>query len=292
MPEGMHSQLGHALVIPLFGEIAADLPARLHRQAAAGYQLVLVDNRTPAQSHAQPIASLVPGACVVMNHNQGRVAGGFNRGIARAIHNGAHTITLLDQDSHLEVGALETLASTLASAGPNTLVGPKVVDRWRRSRKQANQGRGAERLHMRRMLISAGTTFRSADWPALGEMHEPLEIDFVDHHWCFRARQRGFRCLEDSAVILQQSFGQRHPNGLCHQLGLQLYPPERHYTAVRNLRWLLRLRCVPLDLKVKEVTKMLAKPFCWLVMEPQRHANLQALRRGILDPLPADDPLA
>lgn len=53
--------------------------------------------------------------------------------------------------------------------------------------------------------------------------------------------------------MLVQAFGERHPNRLCHQLGMQLYGPDRHYTALRNLR---------------------------------------AVLRGLLDQLPAKDPLA
>jgi hypothetical protein len=43
---------------------------------------------------------------------------------------------------------------------------------------------------------------------------------------------------------------------------------------------------VPLDLKVKEVVKMCAKPYLWLAFEPQRRANLRAICRGLTVPLP------
>jgi non-ribosomal peptide synthetase component F len=43
---------------------------------------------------------------------------------------------------------------------------------------------------------------------------------------------------------------------------------------------------VPLDLKLKELLKMLFKPWLWLLLEPKREANLKAIVRGLLAPLP------
>jgi hypothetical protein len=39
-------------------------------------------------------------------------------------------------------------------------------------------------------------------------------------------------------------------------------------------------------LKIKEVAKMLLKPWLWLLLEPQRRANARAIIRALLDPLP------
>jgi rhamnosyltransferase len=137
-----------------------------------------------------------------------------------------------------------------------------------------------------RLLISSGTTFRSSDWSQLGSLHEDLFIDFVDHAWCFRAQARGFQLLQHAEVILKQRFGVEHPNRLCRGLGLQLYSPERHFYGLRNLRWLCLQPYIPLDLKLKELTKMLIKPWLWLMFEPQRRANLKAIVWGCLAPLP------
>jgi len=52
------------------------------------------------------------------------------------------------------------------------------------------------------------------------------------------------------------------------------------------LRWLCRQPSVPIDLKVKEVLKMVLKPWLWLLCEPQRRANLWAILEGLWDPLP------
>jgi hypothetical protein len=68
---------------------------------------------------------------------------------------------------------------------------------------------------------------------------------------------------------------------------MQYYSPERHFDGLRNLRWLCLQPYIPLDLKIKELLKMLAKPWLWLVCEPRRLENLQAIIAGLLCPLPS-----
>lgn len=286
----METPRSHAIVVPLYGVIPDTLPSQLASLSDANFRVVLVDNRTPQHMTDQPATALSSKADVVVNHNRGGLAGGFNRGVAHAILKGARTISLLDQDSQLNAADLHELYTSLAQCGPRSLVGPRVMDRWRQPTLPKHRWQHGNTLMPKRMLISSGTTFLAADWPTLGPMHEPLEIDYVDHHWCFRARKRGFQCFENQRVRLVQAFGEQHPNRICHQLGMQLYQPDRHYTAVRNLRWLLLQPSAPVDIKAKELGKMAIKPILWLLAEPKRLANLRALLRGLLDPLPAKDP--
>lgn len=284
---------GHALVVPLHGLPPPDLGAFLTELAAVGLVLVLVDNNSagstaPTVAPAAPAGA--PAAIRVTNANRGGIAGGFNRGVEAALAAGAGWITLLDQDSRPAPADLLRLRQPLEEHPHRRLVvGPRIWDRQRdcwHGREPATAGP----LLPTRLLISSGTTFRAADWQALGPFHEGLFIDFVDHWWCFRAQQRGFHLIQHGEVRLVQEFGAVHPNRFCRSLGMQLYSPARHYYAVRNLRWLLRQRCVPLDLRLKELVKMAFKPWLWLLFEPRRGANLRALLRGLRDPLPAPDP--
>ena len=286
----MASSLHHGVVIPIFGPITEQLSGHVAALSEAGFSVVIVDNR-PAAGNPDAAGELpVPRSHVVGNHNRGLVAGGFNRGIERALAIGNQVITLLDQDSRIDPGDLNQLARSLAHCPAQSLVGPVVIDQWRnKPQAKPTPAGGAWCLKATRMLISSGTTFRASEWPALGPMHEPLEIDYVDHSWCYRALQRGFGLFYDEHVHLYQAFGERHPNRLCHSLGMQLYGPERHYTALRNLRWLVLQNCVPGDVKAKELLRMTAKPLFWLLFEPRQRANLRAVVRGLLDPLPAAD---
>ena len=274
----------HALVVPLFGDLTQpDLADYLQHLLAAGLVLVLVDNnpgKTPQWVETLPCSQLL------VNANRCGIAGGLNRGIDRALQMGATWITLLDQDSRISADQLVWLRESFEGAPKRRqVVGPRIWD-CQRQMPHGRSKRSSTGLEATRLLISSGTTFRSADWPDLGCLHEDLCIDFVDHAWCFRAQARGFSLWQHPQVLLNQQFGSVHPNSLCRSLGLQLYSPERHYYGLRNLRWLCLQPYVPLDLKVKEIVKMLVKPWLWLLCEPQRPANLKAIVRGLFARLP------
>jgi len=273
----------HAVVIPLFGTLSTDFPDYLQALDSESFLVVLVDNNL----QCLPLPFIQEMGCeFVVNGNRGGIAGGLNRGIEFALKAGSSWITLLDQDSRIPVEQIRRLLEPFeAYHGRRLVVGPSIWDQQR----QVRHGRWLPSSHAfqeTRLLISSGTTFQAKDWPQLGSLHDQLHIDFVDHAWCFRAQARGFKLFQHSEVILKQQFGEVHPNRFCRWLGMQLYSPERHFYGLRNFRWLLLQPYIPLDLKLKELLKMLFKPWFWLLLEPKREANLKAIVRGLLAPLP------
>jgi len=288
-PQQVCRSAGHALVIPVYGlapgEEAEQFAGRLRGFLPVVEHLIVVDNE-PQPGGA--LADLLgPGGengglrgngslRLIPHGNRGGLAGALNRGIEAAIASGASTITLLDQDSLISLDHLRRLAADLASApGPTCLIGPCVWDLDRRT--PHTPWPPSQPLTPTRLLLSSGTTFAAEHWPRLGSFPEHLFIDYLDHYWCFRARTRGFQLYLDGAALLFQSFGAPHPSRLCRRLGMQLYSPLRHYTSLRNLLWLVRQPEVPGDIRLKELTKMLVKPWLWLLFEPRRPQNLAAI---------------
>lgn len=276
----------HMVVIPLFGEIPRDLPVFLMRLEQAGLTPVIVDNRreeNPPAGSAQ-----VSIACTIRNRNRGGISGALNRGVTAAIARGAEWITILDQDSRVDPAGLRCLLEPLLPCPERRLVvGPTIWD-TQRNRAHERPRRTEERLVPTRLLISSGTTFHASHWARLGPFHEGLFIDYVDHYWSFRAKQRGYHLLRHTGVVLHQQFGHPHPNMICRFLGMQLYSPVRHFYSLRNLRWLAQQDCIPIDIKAKEMIKMMVKPWCWLLFEPNRQANLRAIIRALTTGVPRE----
>lgn len=275
------------MVIPIFGTLPADLTLYLAGLERSTLKVILVDNRIGPH-----LTRLGMRSADLLNHNRGGLAGGLNRGIELAISVGAHFITLLDQDSRLPAEHFTLLSSFLLNHNGSILVGPSIwdVDRCRQhSPKPHNENVSSTAVpgcSPTRLLITSGTTFRSVDWPRLCCFDERMEIDYIDHEWCLRARSRGFFLYQLHACVLRQHFGSPHPNPLCRLLGMQLYSPYRHFTSLRNLRLLVRLPYVPAWIKAKELLKMSVKPIAWLLFEPQRCRNLGAVIRALFVRLP------
>ena len=258
-----------------------------------GLLVILVENdaHAPNDRHSSLLESNrtqeLLGLHILRNNNLGGVAGGFNRGIELAIDLGAQWLTLLDQDSRLQPISFNRLLEPWGTGAMQLLVGPLICDA-RRNRKHGKQTyTGIDKFYCTRFLISSGTTFAAVDWPLLGPMFEWLVVDFVDHSWAFRAQIRGFQILQHPDVVLTQYFGKSHPNFLCRWIGMELYPPRRHFYQLRNLRWLVLQAYVPLDLRCKELLKMFIKPLLWLLFEPQRLHNLRAILAALHSSLPS-----
>lgn len=279
----------HAVVIPTYGTWPEDLCSWLYCLRRGGFLVVLVVNnsRSFQPSELRKLAEEDPGFHTLQNRNRGGVAGGFNRGIELAISLHAEWITLLDQDSRLNVEELTWLREPWdALPDVQLMVGPRI---WDGRRDQVHGREILPEYHgflATRLLISSGTTFRATDWPDLGPMMEWLVVDFVDHAWSFQAQERGFQLVLHPNVFLVQKFGEAHPNPLCRKLGMELYSPMRHFYSLRNLRWLVRQPQIPLDLRLKELLKMFFKPALWLLCEPKRAENLRAIRDALRSPLP------
>ena len=264
-----------AVVVALYGPEPEGLRARLLAYCQAGLLVVAANNNAPDNPW---LAAAESGDRFLWleNQNRGGLAGGLNRGVDRAVRAGCFVITLLDQDSALQADGVLQLQRQ-ARVSNQIVLGPAIWDRERR------------RWHTQelrpRLLITSGTTFSAAVWERCGPYQDWMEIDFIDHEWCSRARQRGLTLMVEPQVRLEQQFGERHPNPLAHRLGLQGYSPYRRAVALRNLRWLVLQGHVPLDIRLKEAVKMLLKPWCWLALEPNRRRTWRSLRAGLQAPL-------
>lgn len=286
----------HFIVIPLYGKQPTHLYDRLKIYLGLRLCVILIQNNprpTPGETEwmdtqLMTLLSDTSNIKCYWNDNKGGVAGGFNRGIEHAITMGAQWITLLDQDSQLSGDDLARLREPWGkiTSCRRIMVGPTIWDERRQKRHGHNKHKYHQGYTLTRLLISSGTTFQAADWPLLGPMQEWLVVDFVDHAWCFDAAAKGFILLQHPRAILIQSFGELHPNWLCRKLGMELYSPRRHFYALRNLRWLIRQSHVPLDLKLKELIKMAFKPALWVLYEPAKLKNLQAIFNALRAPLP------
>ena len=286
------NQSNHAVVIPLYGDLPNDWSSWTTSLVEEGFIVVLVENNSELQAdgldsriHSSQLKEH-SGLHILYNKNKGGVAGGFNRGVHYAIGMGIQWVTLLDQDSRLSPVLIRRLTEPWRDGAKRLLVGPMIWDGRRAEHHGRRLMKSWKQFRITRLLISSGTTFATADWSLLGPMFEWLVVDYVDHSWCFRARERGFQLLQHPEVSLVQHFGNSHPNPFCHWLGMELYSPRRHFYQLRNLRWLLLNPLVPLDLRFKEFIKMLVKPWLWLLCEPQKCQNLRAVFSALLAHLP------
>jgi rhamnosyltransferase len=219
-------------------------------------KLFVVDN-TPGYGHTIPAVFNNCGRPVTYQAN------GLNKGVATAQNIGIHLamlehfthVLLLDQDSALPPGAVESLLAaeqSLLRAGKHVAaVGPLFIDEksghpscgvrhsWFRVQRIPID-RSANESVETDYLISSGSLMRSSVLNQVGLMRDELFIDWVDAEWGFRARSCGYQTYIVPSVVMLHSIGDATVRFFGCQINL--HSAARDYYIVRNAAYLLRER--------------------------------------------------
>jgi rhamnosyltransferase len=183
------------------------------------------------------------------------IATAQNAGIRKGISEGCSHVLLLDQDSSLAPGMVNTLLSTeeqlLAVGKQVASVGPLFVDeKTQKPSFAVRPGRvRVKRLPLTRhspepvesdYLIASGSLTRSVVYRTIGLMRDELFIDWVDIEWGLRARSEGFISYIAPNAIMAHSIGDAAVRFL--GVDILLHSDTRNYYMIRNATYLLRLK--------------------------------------------------
>ena len=268
---------------------------RLRQQCA---RVVVVDN-TALIDRSLHAGLVRDGIDVIANRNLGGIAGAYNRGAEHLIANGCTVLLLLDQDSTLPEGYVETmLAASRSIATREFLLGPKIFD--------INLGRylpsfrltahGAKKIAINddcdggllpcSFLISSGTLLSVAAYNLLGRFREDYVIDHVDTEYCLRAAQRAVPMYLNPAIRMNHAIGTKvERRWLIFRLRAWNHSALRRYYFARNSLLLTRsyARRYPLIALINLLT--LNQALAILLFETDKRKKLRLLLQGIGDGL-------
>lgn len=251
----------------------------------AGYSfpvVVVVNQATPAQVsalNALDHVHLIENPC-----NLG-LATALNQGLGYAFDAlGARYVMTLDQDSVPESSLPQSLALELEAqeSGRVACLGPMLVDRKSMNTRYAYDPQvGIDKLEPR-TIPTSGTLFTREAWREVGPMLESLFIDGIDHEWCFRAYNRGWRVAVSRQVTMLHDMG---------DAGIRVFgrfkpihrSPIRHYFIIRNTVYLCSLDYVPKKWKISECFKTLRRLAVYLLVSTDRAKSLRLMCRALRD---------
>lgn len=254
----------------------------VRRLAAAQYVVIVVIN----QAEPHQVKQLGELANVHLIQNMG------NLGLATALNQGfgfafeeldvAYAVAF-DQDSTPEITLPTALADALEAnaAGEIACIGPTLLDRKSDHCRYAYD-QSSENTSLPRTIPTSGTLITREAWQAVGPMLEPLFIDGIDHEWCFRAYDKGFKVAVSPKVTMLHDMG---------DAGIRVFgrfkpihrSPIRHYFIVRNTLYLCSLAYVPTGWKVSELLKTLRRFVVYLLVSTDRSRSLRLMWRAMLD---------
>lgn len=260
-------------------------------------RIVAVDNspKIDAPLHEQ-MQSL--GIDVVINSNQGGIAGAFNKGMERLLEIQCDLLFTFDQDSKVSEDFFSRMIEACNNLGnPHFLMGPKIFD--------INVDRYIPLLIMNRFgvtltqvtsedqgllpsssMISSGSVMSADTYRLVGPFREDYFIDQVDTEYCFRAHRKGVPLYINTALTMKHEIGKRVDRKIWFFKFIQWnYIPLRQYYSARNCIHISRLYAgqLPSAILINLIT--LGQFISVILYETNKLRKLGAMTAGVIDGL-------
>lgn len=230
-----------------------------------------------------------------LGYNSG-IAKAQNVGITLAIENHFSHVLLLDQDSCLVPGLVQSLLngerSLLASGKKVAAIGPLFIDQKTRQYSKAIRhrylGAGTGKLSPditgtveSDYIIASGSVIRTEVLKLVGFMDEDLFIDGVDIEWCFRAKGRGYLSFIMPSAVMTHSIGDTFVRILGRNV--LLHSDIRNFYIVRNACYLLTKNDIDIWLKIAFILKIPCYIFIYSWFAKERMPAFLNLLRACRD---------
>lgn len=277
--------------------VFANLVAATRPQVAG---LIVVDNGSTEESR-EKILELCRQAGVKITclpSNQG-LASALNKGVSRALSEGATDVLFLDHDSvpgDAMVAKMVDAKRTLAARGEIIgALGAKQIDA-RTGRvapfvrfsmtglKKQHCGDSRNQVVPTDVLNSSGSLIPADALAVVGVMDEALFIDHVDTDWCLRAKAAGFRFYGVCGAALSHSLGDEVVQiSFPVRRSVHVHSPSRLYFFVRNSVILYFRPYAPVRWWMPDAIKLVGLVMLYCAFIPKRREYLSAAWRGFRD---------
>lgn len=232
----------------------AGLENRIEAVLAQVERLIVVDNRSDAstQTLLATMAQRFPYRMeLILNTTNHGLAAALNQGITRALAHSAEWLLLLDHDSTPTPHMISTMiAAYNVYPTPHRigLVAPEIIaeqlpiatrylePRWKYGFRRALLS--APYNDCVTTVITSGSLISTVALQTIGLMPEHFFIDYVDHEFCLRLRQSGYRLLLVKNAKLLHRIGAKQQH---RWLGLRMvsshHDATRRFYIFRNRLW-------------------------------------------------------
>ncbi|MCU1679518.1 MAG: hypothetical protein JWQ81_257 [Amycolatopsis sp.] len=243
---------------------------------------VIVSDNTPASSASAAEKLDDPRITVLRNGSNQGLAAALNAAVEKLPADTAFVL-FLDQDSVLPQALVPALSAHFADEH----IGVVAPTPWDAAHGGTYE-RAAETgpvVADRDGVMTSGMLVRRNCLDAVGRFREDFFVDWVDFDFCLRARNAGFRVVQDTSVLLPHSLGDRreHRVGFLRTHVLH-YPAWRHYWVARNSTILAREQLRGNRRWALSAVLYLTR---WTVntalFEAKRRTHVAALLRGFFD---------
>lgn len=227
MPE--QSGMRIAAVVVLYNPTAAHI-ANIDGYCRSVETVFAIDNsEEPDPAIAAQLSGLT-NVEYIANHDNLGIARGLNMGAELALGAGFDLLLTMDQDSEVTAGMIEALLGCLAAVGRGRAGIVSPVHQLEET-LVSHQAPWEEV----EVTMTSGNLLNLEAYRAAGPFNDDYFIDYVDHEYCLRLRQHGYRIVQANDAVLRHRLGVMTWHRFLHKrIKLGNHPPIRRYYSFRN----------------------------------------------------------
>lgn len=259
----------------VFFEPKDDAILTVQNLVSNNYHVIAVINKVSRSINIK--LRCVPGLHIIQNKENLGLATGLNQGAAYAFDVLKLKYAIFfDQDSVPNDSLPQMLMEEFESKSNENLacISPSLIDKKSKNLQPNNQ-----------KLITAptsGTLIPISAWKKIGPMLDGLFIDCIDHEWCFRALNQGYKIEISSDIKMLHNMG---------DLGIHIMgsykpiyeSPLRHYYIVRNTLLLFSYKHVPKEWLIIEILKLIPRVLFYFYFSKNKIKTLKLVLMAIKD---------
>jgi rhamnosyltransferase len=226
------------------------------------------------------------------------IASAFNCGIKAARSDGYEYVVLLDQDSVIPKGMIESYCEIADNLNDKNLLFSAIGPRYRNPRNESisrfvefnwfrnvyKSPENQQKVLPADFLISSGSFYDIAVFDKVGFMNEDFFIDHVDTEWFLRAKSLGLTAYGAWDVVMNHLLGEREIRlWLLRWRNQPIHKPFRLYYIARNSLLMYRMPHVPLKWISSDMLRLVRLFFMYSVFAEKRLESLSWMTRGLVD---------
>lgn len=166
---------------------------------------------------------------IIANDSNLGIAKALNQGSVMALNRGCEWLLTMDQDSSFENN---TFFKAFAQADKTDVA---IFSPNHSNIRRDEAGDNYEQSDSDLLVMTSGNIISLSAWKKIGGFEEKLFIDEVDHDYCLRAIQHGFRIIKYPNVYLNHKLGDlKEVKFLFAKFYISQHSPIRTYYIYRN----------------------------------------------------------
>lgn len=213
-----------------------DIKTSLFAIAGQTQEVVVIDNgsRPDQLAIVKKAVKNFKNAALICNKKNEGIGKAFNRGAEYALKNGYGWIMTLDDSAKPEKNLVEKLLFAYDALSPQDRKKTAIVaPNYTNLKGLVYAG---SQPYFTPTTVTTGQLVKTAIWKKIGGYKEDLFVMWVDHEFCFRLLQNGYKTLLVPSAVLEETAGPRPviKSILGRKFVVPNYSPNRYYYMYRN----------------------------------------------------------